>query len=236
MMAMATKAAEGLHSLSGRALAGFVRRLVIVSLLLFIPAGSVDWWQAWVFLIVFFTPQLLMILYLLTNDASLLERRLKGGPFVEPRTPQKVIISLVNIAFVWMVIVAGFDHNFNWSHVPTLLVIIADVVVLLGLLIQFRVFKENSFASAVVKVAANQKVISTGPYAVVRHPLYSGALLGDFFIPLALGSWYGLPMVFVILLMFVLRLLDEEKLLHQSLPDYPEYCRRVPYRLVPHVW
>jgi protein-S-isoprenylcysteine O-methyltransferase Ste14 len=223
-------------SLYAKALANFLRKLVITSLLLFFPAGSLDWWEAWVFLIVFFIPQLLIIIYLLRKAPDLAERRLKGGPWSEQRTSQKVIMSLVSLAFSLLVIVPGYDHRFNWSHVPESFVMAADVIVLLGFLIQFYVFKENRFASALIEVAAKQKVIFTGPYAVVRHPLYSGALLVDCFIPIALGSWWGVPFVFVIGAMLVLRLLDEEKLLHQSLPGYEEYCQKVRYRLVPHLW
>ena len=143
---------------------------------------------------------------------------------------------LLSFSFSLIVVVAGFDYRFNWSHVPAFLVITADVVVLLGPLIQFQVLKENRFASAVVAIVPDQKVISTGPYAVVRHPMYSGILLMDFFIPIALGSWWGLPFALAMMVVFTLRLLDEEKLLHQSLAGYEEYRRKVQYRLIPHVW
>lgn len=225
-----------MNSLTAKALADFVTKLVIVSLLLFLPAWSLDFWEAWVFLFMFFLPQLLIIIYFLRKDPDLVKRRLKGRLFAENRTYQKVIESLVRLFYILMVLVPGFDHRFNWSHVPAFLVVAADVAVLLGFLIQFHVFKANTFASAVVEIAANQKVISTGPYAVVRHPMYSGALLVDFFIPIALGSWWGLPFALAMLVVVILRLLDEEKFLRQGLPGYEEYCRKVQYRLIPRLW
>jgi protein-S-isoprenylcysteine O-methyltransferase Ste14 len=225
-----------MNPLITKVLVGFVKRLVIVSLCLFLPAGSLDFWEAWLFLAVFFIPQLLITVYLLRNDPDLLKRRLKGGASAENRTSQKVIISLMGLCFILLVIVPGYDHRFNWSHVPAFLVIAADVVVLCGLWIQFRVFKANTFASIVVAIVPEQKVISTGPYAVVRHPMYSGVLVVDFFAPIALGSWWGLLVSLARVIVIILRLLDEEKLLRQDLPGYEEYCRKVPYRLVPHVW
>ncbi len=225
-----------MNSLTARALADFVKRLVIVSLLLFLPTWSLDFWEARVFLIMFSMPQLVIVIYFLRRDPDLVERRLKGRLFAENRTNQKVIMSLVWLFYVLLVLVPGVDHRFHWSHVPAFLVIAADVALLLGFLIQFHVFKANTFASAVVEIAAKQKVISTGPYAVVRHPMYSGALLVDFFIPIALGSWWGLPFALAMLAVVILRLLDEEKLLRQGLPGYEEYCRKVQYRLIPHLW
>src|ERR1039458_3519000 len=225
-----------MNSLTAKALADFVMKLVIVSLLLFLPALSLDFWEAWVFLFIFFIPQLLIIICFLRKDPDLVERRLKGRLFAENRTNQKVIMSLVRLLYVLIVLVPGLDHRFNWSHVPAFLVITADVAVPLGFLIQFHVFKANTFASAVVEIVAEQKVISTGPYAMVRHPMYSGALVVDFFIPSALGSWWGLPFALGMLVVVILRLLDEEQLLRQGLPGYEEYCRKVQYRLIPHIW
>jgi protein-S-isoprenylcysteine O-methyltransferase Ste14 len=225
-----------MRSLTARALAGFVKLLVILSLSLFLPAWSLKYWEAWVFLIVFFIPVLLITVYFLRKDPDLIERRLKAGPSAEDRSSQKVIQSLASLFFILVVVIPGFDHRLNWSHIPAFLVITADVVVLLGLVIVFYVFKENSFTSAVVEVAAKQQVISTGPYAVVRHPMYSGALLLFFFTPIALGSWWALPIALPMLVVIVLRLLDEEELLHQSLSGYEEYCQKIQYRLIPHIW
>jgi protein-S-isoprenylcysteine O-methyltransferase Ste14 len=218
------------------ALTLFAWRFAAVSLCLFIPAGTLDFWEAWLFLPVFFVPDLSIIIYLLGNDPDLLKRRLKGGEFVEKRITQKAIMVLMKLCFTVLLLVPAWDHHFGWSHVPAVLVVAADAGVLLGLWIHFRVFKENTFASAVVTIVPEQKVISTGPYAVVRHPMYAGVLVVDSCIPIALGSWWGLPVVLGMLGVIILRLLDEEKLLRQSLPGYEDYCRKVPYRLIPHIW
>jgi len=222
--------------LSFRALFLFAWRLAAVGLCLLVPAGSLDFWQAWVFLPVFFLPDLLIVSYLIRNDPDLLKRRLKGGELAEPRFSQKAITVLMKLCFVALLVISGLDHHFGWSHVPVVLVMVADAGVVLGFWIHFHVFKENTFASAIVTILPEQKVIATGPYTLVRHPYYSGALMVDCCIPIALGSWWALPVVLGVLGMIVLRLLDEEKLLRQSLPGYEDYCRQVPYRLIPRIW
>jgi protein-S-isoprenylcysteine O-methyltransferase Ste14 len=222
--------------LTAKALAGFVMRLILVGLLLFVPTWPLDFWEARVFLVTFFLPQLLIIIYLVRNDPDLLKRRLKGGLFAEKRTNQKVIILLMSLCSVLMLLVSAFDHAFKWSQVPAFLVIAADVVILLGFWMQFRAFKENSFASAIIVIDSHQKVIATGPYAVVRHPMYAGALLVNISTPIALGSWRGLAFAVGMLAVIILRLLDEEKFLRRSIPNYGEYCGKVQWRLIPHFW
>ena len=214
----------------------FSRRLVFISVALFVPAGSLDFWQAWVFLAIFFIGELLILVHLVRNDPVLLKRRRQRGWFAEKRIFQQVIMSLVRLFYMAMLLVAGFDHRFDWSHVPAWLAMGADVALLLGWLLVLAVFKENSFASAIIEIAVEQKVISTGPYAVVRHPMYSGTFLMNIFMPIALGSWWGTPFAVGLLMMGILRILDEERLLRQSLPGYEEYCRKVRYRLIPRIW
>ena len=225
-----------MNTLTIKTIAGFANLLVILGLSLFLPAWSLDFWQAWVFLAAFFIPVLFITVYFLRNDPELIERRLKAGPSAEQRTSQKALQSLASLIFVSIFLIPGFDHRLHWSHVPTILVIISDVVVLFGLLIVFFVFKENSYTSAIIEVGDKQKVIFTGPYAAVRHPMYSGALLMLFFTPVALGSWWAMPLFLPMFVVIVLRLLDEEELLLQSLPGYEEYCQKVQYRLIPRIW
>ena len=145
-------------------------------------------------------------------------------------------MSLMQVSFFSAVAVSGLDHARHWSRVPTFLVIAAEIGFLLGLRIQFLAFKANTFASIVVTIVPAQNVISSGAYNVVRHPMYSGLLVSNLFIPVALGSWYGLPFFLMMLGVVILRLLDEEKLLRQSLPGYEDYCREVKYRLAPRIW
>jgi protein-S-isoprenylcysteine O-methyltransferase Ste14 len=207
-----------------------------MALSLFVAAWTLDFWQGWLYLAVFFTPVLMITVYFLRADPGLIESRLKPGPTAETRIRQKIIQSLASIFFILMFIVPGFDHRLQWSQIPVVLTLAAAGGVLFCFLIIFLVFRENSYSSAVVEIANGQKVISTGPYAIVRHPMYSAALLLFFFTPIALGSWWALPLALPMCILIALRLLDEEKLLFQSLEGYPEYCRLVPFRLVPFIW
>lgn len=219
-----------------KALAGFANLFVILCLSLFLPAGSLNFREAWVYLLAFFGPVLFITFYFLRRDPELIARRLKVGPGAEKRWNQKVIQSLASFSFISLFVVSGFDHRLGWSEIPTAIVALADVAVVCGLFIVFLVFKENSYSSALVEVIAGQKVVSTGPYAVVRHPMYSGALLLVLFTPPALGSWYALPFGLLLLGVIIARLLDEENVLLQSLPGYGEYCRKVHDRLIPRMW
>ncbi len=222
--------------LTGKALFGLAQLVIILGVLLFVPAWSVDFWQAWVFLFVFSIAVTAITLYFLKNDPKLIEGRLKAGPSAEKETTQKIIQAFASLFFILLIVVPALDHRFHWSEVPIHFVLVGDIFVLLGLLIVFLVFKENSYAAGVIEVGKEQKVISTGPYAIVRHPMYTGALLMLCFVPLALGSWWGLVFVFPMFVVIVLRLLDEEKFLSKNLPGYKEYCQKTRYRLVPFVW
>ena len=207
-----------------------------MGILLFAPAWTFGYWQAWVYLFVFAASSALITAYLWEQDPKLLERRLNAGPAAEKDRIQKWIQLFASFAFIGAMILPSLDHRFLWSAVPLPVVIAGDVLVALGFLIVFLVFKENTFTAATIEVVSDQTVISTGPYAIVRHPMYSGALVMLLGTPLALGSWWGLlmfvPMVFTI----AWRALDEERVLLTNLRGYEEYCQMVRYRLVPHVW
>jgi protein-S-isoprenylcysteine O-methyltransferase Ste14 len=225
-----------MKSIGARALAGLAGRTLLVAATLFLSAGTLDFWQAWIFLVAFLGPQALMGAYFLKVDPAFLARRLNRGPAAEGRTVQRVVMQLLGLFYVLMFLFSGCDRRFGWSHIPAPLVIVGDAMVVTGLFIQFLVFNANRFASATIAIHAEQKVISTGPYAIVRHPMYSGSLPVFFFAPIALGSWRALPFSFGLAAAIVFRLLDEEKLLRESLPGYPEYCQKVRHRLVPFVW
>jgi protein-S-isoprenylcysteine O-methyltransferase Ste14 len=211
-------------------------RFLLLSAFLFVPANTLAFPRAWAFLAVYFLPQTWMLAYFLRTDPNFVERRLKLGPRAESRTRQKLVMLLVLLCSFASVIIAGSDHRFSWSHVSFLISMAGYLGMLVGIAIQFRVFVENRFASATIEIAADQKVIATGPYAFVRHPMYFGALLTDCFIPLALGSWWALLPVAVKVPVIMLRVLDEEELLRTNLSGYVEYCQMVPHRLVPAVW
>jgi protein-S-isoprenylcysteine O-methyltransferase Ste14 len=225
-----------MNTLAVKAFAGFLNLFVILSLCLFLPAWTFDFWQAWLFLASFFGPVLIITLYLLKRDPSLLQRRIKVGPISEHRTNQKVIQTVASISFILIVLIPGIDHRLHWSVVPAALAIIADVAIILGLSTVFLVFKENTFTSATIELAENQRVISTGPYAVVRHPMYLGALVFLGCVPIALNSWWALLAVPPLVAAIIFRLLDEERLLVDSLAGYSDYCREVQWRLLPHIW
>jgi protein-S-isoprenylcysteine O-methyltransferase Ste14 len=216
--------------------AGVVAVVVCMGALLFLPAWTLQWWQAWAFLGVFGASGLTIVTYLLIRDRALLERRMSGGPTAEKRTSQRIIMSILSLGFVALLVVPAIDHRFGWSAVPAVVSIVADVVFAIGYLIIFLVFRENSFTSATIEVAPDQRVISTGPYGIVRHPMYSGSLIYLLSMPIALGSWSALLVIVPLLPFFVWRIFDEEGLLRDSLSGYSDYTHRVRYRLIPYVW
>jgi protein-S-isoprenylcysteine O-methyltransferase Ste14 len=225
-----------MNKLARKTVLGFVQLIVGMGILLFGPAWTLDFWQGWVYLFVFTASSTMITAYLWKKDPKLLERRVNAGPAAEKETSQKLIQLFASLTFIGTMILPSLDHRISWSDVPLPVVILGDVFVALGFFVIFLVFKENSFAAATIEVAPDQRVISTGPYALVRHPMYSGALVMLFGTPLALGSWWGLLMFIPMTFIIVWRLLDEEKFLSKNLSGYTEYCQRVRYRLVPFIW
>ncbi len=225
-----------MERVNAKASAGLLGLLIVVAACLFFSAGTLDYWQAWVFLAVFFVPEVAITGYLMRKDPRLLERRVRAGPVAEKETRQKIIQLVASLSFVGMMILPGLDHRFGWSAVPPYVAIVGDGLVALGFFGVFLVFKENTFASAVIEIGAEQRVVSTGPYAIVRHPMYAAALVLIPGVPLALGSWWGLLTIIPITAAIVLRLLDEERFLTNNLPGYREYQQTVRYRLAPFVW
>lgn len=225
-----------MNTLVLRALAGLFFLTVVIALLLFLPAGTLHYWQAWMFLITFFIAVLLITVYLIKNDPKLLERRMKAGPAAEKERNQKMIQSAAQGAFILMFIIPALDIRFGWSFVPAYISIFGDALVVLGLFIVFLVFKENSFTSAIISVDSNQRVITTGPYHVVRHPMYCGAMIMLLGTPLALGSWWGLFACIPIFVVIVVRLLDEERFLLKNLEGYKKYSNNTRFHLIPYIW
>ena len=215
---------------------GFVQLLIMLGIFLFGPAWSFNFWQAWVYLIIFCVSAALITIYLWKRDPKLLERRVEAGPGAEKEATQKIIQVFASIFFLALLIIPSFDHRYGWSNIPLCIVIAGDFLVALGFFLVFLVFRENTFAAATIEVSADQKVITTGPYSIVRHPMYSGALIMLFGTPLALGSWWGLMTLIPFTLILIWRLLDEEKFLSKNLPGYNEYCQKVRYRLIPLLW
>ncbi len=209
---------------------------VCMGLLLFLSAGTLHYAFAWVYLAVYVIASLLICLYLLKRDPELLKRRLSGGPTAEKRPEQKVIMVFASLGFISLLVISGFDRRYHWSNIGVGIAAFGNCLVALGLYLVVLVYRENTFSSATIEIAENQKVISTGPYAVVRHPMYACSFVYLVGMPLALGSYWGLLGVVAMLPVLIWRLLDEEKFLATSLPGYVEYQKKVRYRLVPYVW
>lgn len=227
---------RAMKDLNKKAIGGLVRLLISLAGLLFLPAWTLDYWQAWLFLAVSFGSALAITVYVMKKDPKLLERRINAGPGAEKEKSQKIIQFFATIAFIAAIVFPAIDHRFAWSAVPPYVAVAGDVLVALGYLIIFFVFQENTFASATIEVDAEQRVVSTGPYKLVRHPMYAGALIMLLGVPLALASWWGLLMIFPMTVVITWRLLDEERFLAKSLPGYSEYRNKVRYRLVPLIW
>jgi len=200
------------------------------------PAGTLDYWQGRTYLAVVSGGSLLILLYLVKNDPALLRRRLRSGPFFEQRISQKIISFFITTGWGGLLVVSIRDFREGWSHPPPIVEIIGNIAVAAGLFIIFLVLRENSFAAAAIQVEPGQKVIMTGPYSVVRHPMYTGLLIMFMGTPPALGSYWGLLVSLTLVPCFAWRLIDEETFLTNKLPGYAEYREKVSARLIPGVF
>jgi protein-S-isoprenylcysteine O-methyltransferase Ste14 len=219
-----------------RALLGLSFLILVLAAGLFASAGSLRYWQAWGYLGVFGSCTAVITVWLIRNDRELLARRVKAGPVAEIRRSQRVIQTVASILFIGIFVVSGLDLRFGWTHVPSGVVVLCNVLVALGFVIVFGVFCANKFTSGTIEVVPGQKVIEHGPYAVVRHPMYAGGGLLIVSTPPALGSWAALPLSVAVLRVLIARIFDEERFLSANLAGYKEYVLKVRYRLVPFVW
>jgi protein-S-isoprenylcysteine O-methyltransferase Ste14 len=226
----------GMRNLNIRAIRSTLLGAIAMAALLFIPAWTLDYWQAWVFMGVFVSASSAIGIYLAIKNPKLLERRLNLGPTAEKERSQKIIMFFAIVGFIALLVFPALDHRFRWSPVPSYVSLIGDMLIALGFLCTYFVIRENSYAASTIQIAEDQKVISTGPYALVRHPMYAGVLPLLAGMPLALGSWWGLFSLTLIIPALIWRLLDEEKFLLTNLSGYTEYTQRVKYRLAPFIW
>jgi protein-S-isoprenylcysteine O-methyltransferase Ste14 len=206
---------------------------VVFAAMFFLPAGTLAYWEAWVYMGILFTPLLFLVAYLFKNAPDLLERRMRTR---ETESEQKLIVRLLFVVIALAFLLPGFDRRYGWSAVPPAIVLVADAMVLLGFVLFGLVIKENRYASRVVEVEQEQKVIATGPYALVRHPMYVAVLLIYVFSPLALGSYWAMIFVAPLPFLLVARIRNEESVLSRELKGYQEYQQKTRYRLIPGVW
>ena len=204
-----------------------------LSAMFFLPAGTLAYWEAWMYIIGLFIPMMFIMFYLVKNDPELLVRRMQMR---ERETQQKKIVMFSYLYILLVFTLPGFDQRFGWSDVPAAVAIAAEIVVLLGYGLVFLVFRENTYASRIIEVVAEQKVIQSGPYAIVRHPMYLGVTLMYIFSPLALGSYWAVLPALLVLPILVARIRNEEAVLARDLPGYPAYMQKTRHRLVPGIW
>ena len=222
--------------LVARAWLSLLALAVGVGLIFFGIAGTFRYWQGWIYLLLFVGLSALITVDLMRRDPALLERRMKGGPTAETRPAQRVIMLGASLGYIGMLVIPALDARYGWSSVPVWLVIGGDVLFVVGFLLVGFVYRVNTFTSATIEVHEGQLVISTGPYGIVRHPMYASALMYLIGTPLGLGSYWGYLGLAVMAPFLVWRLLDEERLLATELAGYAQYQERVRRRLVPGIW
>jgi protein-S-isoprenylcysteine O-methyltransferase Ste14 len=223
-------------ALTTNALRAVVILTASIGLVVFAIAGTVDYWQGWMFVATFGVMSFGITLYLARHDPALLQRRMTGGPQAEKQPAQRVIMAFASIGFVALLVIPALDHRFDWSQVPGVVSVFGNLLVILGWIGCYRVFRENSFAAATIDVAPDQNLVTTGPYAIVRHPMYAAGLVMIAGMPIALGSWWGLIVAAAEVPVLMWRLLDEERFLTERLPGYAAYREKVRFRLLPSVW
>jgi len=222
-----------LKALKKLALSRYLMLFPVLGACFFLPAWSLKYWEGWLYILVIAAPVAIFGLYLFKNDPKLFERRMRTR---EKRKEQKLVLKLSVLCFPFVFALPGFDKRFGWSKVPLLVELISFGLVLLGYFMVTSVFRANSYASRVIEVEKGQKVISTGPYAIVRHPMYASSIVLYLFTPLALGSYWALIPAVLFLLVYIPRILGEETELNEKLEGYRDYARKVRFRLIPGVW
>ncbi|WP_179474928.1 methyltransferase family protein [Mycolicibacterium vinylchloridicum] len=211
-------------------------QLVAIALLLFIPAGTFNYWQGWAFLAVFALTAWFPSIYLQITNPVVLQRRMRSGPIAEARAVQKMVMLGLYGSLVAICVVSALDHRFDWSSVPVPLCVLGNLLAGSGLVVTVMVAVQNTYASTTVQVETGQTVVSTGLYGLVRHPMYTGNVLILVGLPLALGSFWALAFVMPGVAVLAARIHDEEKLLGDELAGYREYTQKVRSRLIPYMW
>lgn len=215
------------------ALIKFTCGLLLVGLLIFLPAGTLCYFGGWLFIGLLFIPMLIAGFVMLAKSPAFLKKRLDAK---EKQAAQKGVLAFSGLMFIAGFVVAGLDFRFGWSQMPTWVVITASVLFLAAYALYAEVMRENAYLSRTVKVEEGQKVVDTGLYGIVRHPMYAVTILLFLMIPLVLGSWYALIAFAFYPAIIIVRLKDEEALLTRELPGYEAYKQKVKYRIIPFIW
>lgn len=203
---------------------------------IFIPAGTFNYWQGWTYLAVFAAAGSGYTVYLVRHDPALLRRRMEAGIAHEKERTQKVVVAFLYVAFIALVVLPPLDVRFGWSNVPWYVSLIGNALTIVSFYIFYLVSKVNTYAASSIRVEEGQRVVSTGVYSLVRHPMYFGALILMVGTPLALGSWWALLITPLFVPILYFRIANEEKVLVRDLPGYREYQQKVRYRLIPWIW
>ena len=207
--------------------------ILLVGVLLFLPAGTLAYEKGWLFMGSLFVPMLIAGFVMLFKAPDLLKKRLDAK---EKQGDQKAVVAISGLMFIGGFVVAGFDHRFGWSCMPLAVTVAASVLFLAAYALYAEVLRENAYLSRTIKVEEGQRVVSTGLYGLVRHPMYAATILLFLMLPLVLGSWYAAIIFLVYPVLIIIRLTGEEKLLMKELPGYAEYRKKVKYRLIPFIW
>ncbi|MDT5108663.1 MAG: hypothetical protein QOK33_1868 [Mycobacterium sp.] len=210
--------------------------IVFFGLALFLPAGTFDYWQAWVFVGVYLASSIVPTAYIGRKQPAALQRRMHAGPTAETRPAQRIIITAIVLLVAATLVISAFDHRFGWTTLPLAVIVLGDVLVAAGLIVAQLVIIQNGYASANITVETGQPLVSTGLYGVVRHPMYLGVVINMVGTPLALDSLWGFVTVALVVPVLAARIVDEERMLVAELAGYPEYTTRVRSRLIPHIW
>jgi protein-S-isoprenylcysteine O-methyltransferase Ste14 len=220
-------------SIEIRLLAIMVPMMIVVAALVIGPAWSLDYWQGWLFLASLYIPMLCVMVYMLMHERKLLEKRINP---VEKREPQVWVQFINTFLFIAAMVIAGLDHRFGWSRLPVWAVFTSDAMMLAGYYAFIRIMLYNEYASRTIEIQKGQKLISTGPYAVIRHPMYTAGIFMYIFVPLVLGSLWALIPILMFPITLAFRIIDEEKALIKGLKGYRRYMKKVKYRLIPFIW
>ena len=215
------------------ALLKFSCGLIMVLLLIFLPAGTIAYTYGWLFIGLLFLPMLIAGFVMLAKSPEFLKKRLDAK---EKQATQKGVLAFSGLMFIGGFVLAGLDYRFGWSNMPSWVVIVASVLFLVAYALYAEVMRENAYLSRTIKVEEGQKVVDTGMYGIVRHPMYAVTVLLFLMIPLVLGSWYALIAFAFYPVIIIVRLKDEEELLTRELPGYSEYKQKVKYRISPFIW